>query len=134
VSLVVDDHELAVGPDLCKLPRDIERRAEVESAVDQSSRDSDQPLGVLVAYAGKPVPSSLIDDWLKLGYAALAAMEKHLSGRSFLVAERYTIADIALYSYTHVAHEGGFDLAGFPALRAWLGQVAAQPGHEPITA
>jgi glutathione S-transferase len=87
----------------------------------------------LVAYAGKPVPPFLIDSRRKLGYAALAAMEKHLSGRSFLVADRYTIADIALYAYTHVAHEGGFDLTGFPALGAWLDQVAAQPGHEPIT-
>ena len=53
--------------------------------------------------------------------------------RPFFVAGRSTIADIALYAYTHVAHEGGFDLEGFPAVRAWLGRVAAQPGHIPIT-
>ena len=82
----------------------------------------------------KPVPSFLIDERRKLGYAALAAMERHLTVRSFLVAERYTIADIALYSYTHIAHEGGFDLAGFPAVRAWLGRVAAQPRHVSIAA
>jgi glutathione S-transferase len=68
-----------------------------------------------------------------LGHAALNVMEKHLSETDFFVAGRYTIADIALYAYTHVAHEGGFDLEGFPAVRAWLGRVRAQPGHVPIT-
>jgi len=68
------------------------------------------------------------------GTKALVAMESHLGGRRFLVAERYTIADIALYAYTHVADEGGFDLDPYPAIRAWLGNVAAQPGHVPITA
>jgi glutathione S-transferase len=60
-------------------------------------------------------------------------MEGHLMERPFFVGDRYTIADIALYAYTHVAHEGGFDLEGFPAVRAWLGRVAAQPGYVPIT-
>jgi glutathione S-transferase len=69
-----------------------------------------------------------------VGYRALEAMEHHLDGRAFLVAECYTIADIALFAYTHVAHEGGFDLGRFPALRAWLDRVAEQPGHVPITA
>jgi glutathione S-transferase len=49
------------------------------------------------------------------------------------LAERYTIADIALYAYTHVAHEGGFDLAPYQAVRAWLERVRAQPRHVPIT-
>lgn len=70
----------------------------------------------------------------KGGYAALDAMERHLEGRSFLVAERYTIADISLYAYTHVADEGGFDLGSYPAVRRWLAHVAAQPGHVPIDA
>ena len=70
----------------------------------------------------------------KGGYAALDAMERHLTGREFLVAERYTIADIALYAYTHVAHEGGFELEGYLAIRAWLERVAAQPGHVTIDA
>ena len=60
-------------------------------------------------------------------------MEGHLSGDGFSAGGRYTIADVALYAYTHVAHEGGFDLGGFPAVRAWLGRVAGQPGHVPIT-
>jgi glutathione S-transferase len=66
-------------------------------------------------------------------YAALDAMERHLSDRRFHVGERCTAADIALYAYTHVAGEGGFDLSGYPAVRAWLDRIAAQPGHVPIT-
>jgi glutathione S-transferase len=68
-----------------------------------------------------------------LGNAALGVMEGHLSNRAFFVAGRYTVADIALYAYTHVADEGGFDLAPYPAVRAWLDRVRAQPGHVPIT-
>ena len=67
------------------------------------------------------------------GYAALGVMEGHLAKRSFFVGERYSIADIALYAYTHVADEGGFDLAPYAAVRAWLGRVRAQPRHVPIT-
>jgi glutathione S-transferase len=69
----------------------------------------------------------------KLGYDALGVMEGHLRQKGFFVGNRYTVADIALYAYTHVAHEGGFDLAGYPAVRAWIGRVASQPGHVPIT-
>ncbi len=67
------------------------------------------------------------------GEAALAVMDGHLAVRPFFVGERYSIADIALYAYTHVAHEGGFDLTPYPHLVAWLARVAAQPGHIPIT-
>ncbi len=67
------------------------------------------------------------------GRAALGVMEGHLQGCSFFVGEAYSIADIALYAYTHVAHEGGFDLGPFPAVRAWLARVAAEPGHVPMT-
>ncbi len=69
----------------------------------------------------------------KLGYAALDVMEKHLARNPFFVARTYTIADIALYAYTHVAHEGGFDLQGHPAVREWLERIRQQPGHVPIT-
>ncbi|HEY9603621.1 MAG TPA: glutathione S-transferase family protein [Allocoleopsis sp.] len=67
------------------------------------------------------------------GYAALTVMENHLSDREFFVGERYTITDIALFAYTHVADEGGFDLTPFPAIQAWLGRVQAQPRHISIT-
>jgi len=69
----------------------------------------------------------------KLGYDALGVMEGHLATRTFFVGERYSIADIALYAYTHVADEGGFDLSRYPAVQAWLARVKAQPGHIPIT-
>jgi glutathione S-transferase len=68
------------------------------------------------------------------GEAALVALERQLESRSFLVGERYTIADIALYAYTHVADEAGFALEPYPAIRAWLARVAEQPGHVPIDA
>jgi glutathione S-transferase len=67
------------------------------------------------------------------GEAALGVMERHLGGRSFFVGDACSIADVALYAYTHVAHEGGFDLSVFPAIRGWLERVRAQPGHVPIT-
>ena len=67
-----------------------------------------------------------------LGYAALEVMERHLAGRDFFVDDAYTIADIALFAYTHVADEGGFDLGGFPIVRAWIDRVRARPGFLPI--
>ena len=70
----------------------------------------------------------------RVGYLAFDAMESHLAGHEYLAGDGYSIADIALYAYTHVAHEGGFDLGAYPAIRAWLARVAAQPGHVPIDA
>ena len=68
------------------------------------------------------------------GEKALSAIERHLAlGHTFLVGDRYSIADIALYAYTHVAPEGGFSLEPYPAIGAWLERVAAQPGHVLIT-
>jgi glutathione S-transferase len=75
-----------------------------------------------------------VPEWQAKGKRALAAMERHLDGRDWLVGEAMTIADIALYAYTHVADEGGFDLAPYPATRAWLERVSSQPGHVPIDA
>ena len=71
---------------------------------------------------------------MKSGGIALDAMERHLDGKSFLVGERYSIADISLYAYTHVADEAGFDLGPYPAIGGWLERVATQPGHVPIDA
>jgi glutathione S-transferase len=68
-----------------------------------------------------------------LGEAALGVMDGHLRTRRFFVGEAYSVADIALYAYTHVADEGGFDLEPYPAVRAWLERVRAPPGHVPIT-
>ena len=67
------------------------------------------------------------------GVAALGVMEHHLADREWFVGTAYSIADIALYAYTHVAEEGGFDLKPFPAIRKWLARVAAEPNHVLIT-
>jgi glutathione S-transferase len=87
-----------------------------------------------VALSPDRPPEEKIEAKRRGGYAAFDAMERHLATREFFAAGRYTIADIALYGYTHVAHEGGFDLSPYPAVRGWLDRVAAQPGHVPITA
>lgn len=63
------------------------------------------------------------------GNAALTLMDQHLTGRDFFVADGLSLADVALYAYTHVAEEGGFDLGAYPAISAWLARVAAQPGY-----
>jgi glutathione S-transferase len=73
-----------------------------------------------------------LPDRLRRGREALAVMESHLRNRPFFVSERYSIADIALYAYTHVADEGGHQIADFPAICAWLARVAAQPGYLPL--
>ena len=89
----------------------------------------------LVALSGEPEKhEALIEQRTRAGYRALAAMERHLDGRSFLVGDSLTLADLSLYAYTHVAHEGRFDLEPYPAIRAWLDRVAAEPGHVPIDA
>ncbi len=69
----------------------------------------------------------------KNGYAALDVLEESLRDCEYLAAGQYSLADIALYAYTHVAHEGGFDLAPYPAIRAWCERVEKQPQWSPIT-
>ena len=66
------------------------------------------------------------------GYRALALMEQHLTTHDFFVCETYSIADVALYAYTHVAEQGGFDLGRFTALQRWFARVAVQPRHLPL--
>ena len=86
-----------------------------------------------VAISDDPPPAAEIEARRSAGYAALEAMERHLSDHEYFVGERFTIADIALYPYTQVAPEGGFDLEPYPAVRRWLARVAAQPGVFPLT-
>jgi glutathione S-transferase len=99
---------------------------------------SHEPYIAMVRYwlsiAAEPVAKEKVEARKAPGYFALGAMERHLDGRDFFVGERYSIADIALFAYTHVAHEGDFDLSGYPGIRAWLARVEEQPGHIPITA
>jgi glutathione S-transferase len=75
-----------------------------------------------------------IAEKLKSGSAALAILEAHLAATPFVAGAAYTIADIALFAYSHVAEEAGYDLAPYPALRQWFARVRAEPRHVPITA
>ncbi|HTA36452.1 MAG TPA: glutathione S-transferase family protein [Solirubrobacteraceae bacterium] len=87
-----------------------------------------------LAVAKLPVAQAEIDAKRAAGDAALDALERQLALGAYIVGDAYTIADIALYAYTHIADEAGFDLADRPATSAWLARVAAQPGHVPIGA
>lgn len=87
-----------------------------------------------VSFSASPPPAEEIEARRAGGYRALDALDAQLAENDFLVAGRYTIADIALYAYTHVAPEGGFELERYPHIRAWLERVAAEPGHVPISA
>lgn len=74
-----------------------------------------------------------VPEWHAKGKAALAVMETHLQTHDWFAAGHYSIADIALYGYTHCAAEGGFALADYPAVTRWLSRVADQPGHIPLS-
>jgi len=78
---------------------------------------------------GRELQQHALEDWMEEGYRSLAVMEHHLRHRRYFVEDRYTVADIALYAYTHLAHACDYDLSSFPAIRGWLERVAAQPGH-----
>ncbi len=88
----------------------------------------------LISILGKAEEyKEVIEQKREPGYAALRVMENHLKRHSFFVGERYTIADISLFAYTHVAHEGGFDLTPFPAIQSWIERVKSQPRYISIT-
>jgi glutathione S-transferase len=88
-----------------------------------------------VAYSGRPQEfEPQREATMKRGERALSRLEDGLSGRDYLVGDSLTLADIALYGYTHCAEEGGFSLEPYPAVRAWLERVAAEPGHVPMDA
>jgi glutathione S-transferase len=78
---------------------------------------------------GRELQRHALEDWMEEGYRALGVMEKHLARNEYFAASRYTIADIALYGYTHVAHQCDYDLSGYPAVRDWLDRVEAEPSH-----
>jgi glutathione S-transferase len=81
---------------------------------------------------GRDLQSHALEDWLENGERALGVMEMHLAKNKFFVADRFTIADIALYGFTHLADQCDFDLTRYPAIRAWLDRVAAEPGYVPM--
>jgi glutathione S-transferase len=78
---------------------------------------------------GRELQRHALDDWMEEGYRALGVMEKHLRQHPFFVADRCTIADIALYAYTHLADQCGYDLDNFSAIRAWLARMADDSDH-----
>ena len=87
----------------------------------------------IIQYLGSPPDRQAALEEKRLGgYKALEVMEQQLGDNTFIAGSEYSIADIALYAYTHVAHEGGFDLNDYPATRAWLDRVRTIPGHVPM--
>ena len=78
---------------------------------------------------GRELQTHALEDWSENGYRAFGVMENHLTRHPYFVADRYTIADIALYAYSHVAHECDFDLTAYPAVRDWLARIESVPGH-----
>lgn len=81
---------------------------------------------------GRELKRNLLEEWEDRGYEALQVMDSHLAARPFFAGDTPTLADIALYANTHLAHEGGFDLAPFQAVRIWLQRFAREPGFVPI--
>ncbi|MBL8340836.1 MAG: glutathione S-transferase family protein [Rubrivivax sp.] len=73
-----------------------------------------------------------IKRWQEAGHTGLAQLERHLASHAFVAGNAYSVADIAVYGYTHLAGEGGFDLQGYPAMRGWMHRVAAQPGYADV--
>jgi glutathione S-transferase len=127
---------LAEGTDF--LPTDRRLRAEVLQWMSFEQYEHEPNVATVRYWITHKIPTTpFIEASLPVkrprGEAALGVMEKRLTGRPFLVGERYSIADIALYAYTHVAEEGGFKLAPYPQVRAWLARIAAQPNYVPIT-
>jgi glutathione S-transferase len=121
------------------VPDDPYQRAQVLQWMFFEQYDHEPAIAVVrfwLAYSGRPQETfaDRLDERRAAGYRALDAMERHLDGRSWLVGDVMTLADIALYAYTHVAHEGGFELGRYPAIAAWLQRVAGEPGHVPIDA
>jgi glutathione S-transferase len=81
---------------------------------------------------GRDLQQHALEDWMQEGYRALTVMEKHLARHDFFAANTYTLADIALYAYTHVCEAGGFRLSDYPQVCGWLERVAALPGYVPM--
>ena len=81
---------------------------------------------------GRDLQGHAIEGWMENGYRALGVMEMHLAKHDYFVDKRFTIADIALYAYTHLAHQCDFDLGRYPAVRAWLDRVGSEAGYVPM--
>lgn len=89
----------------------------------------------VVKYLGNPPErAGWLEEKRKAGYKALDVMELALSQTPFLTGAEFTLADVALFAYTHVAHEGGYDLDGYPAIRGWIERIMARPRYVPMNA
>src|SRR5260221_12022057 len=116
------------------MPEDRAERAEMLQWMFFEQHSLEPNLGaayfwLVLVKGGRDLQSHALEDWMEEGYRALGVMEKHLGRHDFFAANSYTLADIALYAYTHLAHRCDFDLSSFPAVRAWLARVADQSGH-----
>jgi glutathione S-transferase len=120
------------------VPADPYERAQVLQWMFFEQYDLEPALAVVrfwVAYSGRAEEfESQRPAKMKAGKRVLGVLDRHLDGRRYVLGESLTLADIALYGYTHVAPEGGFDLEPYPAIRAWLDRVAAEPSHVSIDA
>jgi glutathione S-transferase len=120
------------------VPTDPYERAQVLQWMFFEQYDHEPAIAVVrfwLAYSGRPdAYADRVEERTAAGYRALDALERGLEGRDWLVGDSITLADIALYAYTHVAGEGGFDLDRYPAITGWLDRVAAVPGHIAIDA
>ena len=83
---------------------------------------------------GRALHEHSIEDWMEKGYAALRVMDNHLAHHDYFAAGRFTVADIALYAYSHLAHLCDFDLAGYPAIIQWLARIEREPGYVAMAA
>jgi glutathione S-transferase len=120
------------------VPADSYERAQVLQWMFFEQYDLEPAIAVVrfwLAYSGRPEAfADRVEERTAAGYRVLDALERHLDGREWTVGSSMTLADIALYGYTHVADEGGFELARYPAVAAWLERVASRPGHVTIDA
>jgi glutathione S-transferase len=121
------------------VPADAFERAQVLQWMFFEQYDHEPAIAVVrfwLLYSGRPREefADRLPERTAAGYRALDALERQLAGRTWLVGDGMTLADIALYAYTHVADEAGFELERYQGIRGWLGRVAAEPGHVPIDA
>ena len=120
------------------VPEDRYERAQVLQWMFFEQYDHEPAIAVTrfwLTYSGRPDDfADKLEERTAAGNRALAAMDAHLGDHRYFVGDGMTLADIALYAYTHVAHEGGYDLNQYPAIRPWLDRIASEPDHVPIDA
>jgi glutathione S-transferase len=119
------------------VPEDLFERAQMLQWMFFEQYDHEPAIAVVrfwVTHGRVDAFADRLPEKMEAGNKALRSLERHLDGREWLAGNGMSLADIALFAYTHVAEEGGFDLEPYPHIRAWLDRVAAEPGHVPIDA